>query len=164
MARRADELLSVKRTTNWGYCRVVSGGYPPVTTFPGNAVGAAGAKTDGVNEFGPPGVRVGAFSVGDAGGPPGGGAGELADGDGAPEVLVGSGVSDGVSLSLPQPAVMAAIPTMATPPSNSPTRQDTSREFIRTPSPMVRDERLPPLNALRGGPTRGKSQCCPGAG
>ena len=110
-----------------------------MTTFPGNAVGAAGAMTDGVNEFGPPGVRVGAFSVGEAGWPPGDGAGELADG--APEVLVGSGVSDGLSLSWLQPAVMAVIPTMAAPPSNSPTRQDTSRDFIKSSSHMVRAQR-----------------------
>jgi hypothetical protein len=108
--------------------------YPPVTTFPGSAVGAGGARIDGVNEFGPPGVSVGAFSVGDTVGPPGDGAGELPDGDGAPDVLVGSGVSDGLSVSLLQPAVMAVMPTIAAPPSTSPIRYDTSRDFIKNSS------------------------------
>jgi len=36
-------------------------------TFPGSAVGAGGARTEGVNLFGPPGGKVGAFSVGEAG-------------------------------------------------------------------------------------------------
>lgn len=112
-------------------CAVYVGSYPPVMTFPGSAVGAAGATTDGVNEFGPPGVSVGAFSVGDAVGPTG--AGELPEGDGAPEVLVGSGVSDGLSSPLLHPAVMAIMLTMATPPIVNPIRQDTSRDFINTP-------------------------------
>ncbi len=111
-------------------------GYPPVTTFPGSAVGAAGATTDGVKELGPPGVRVVAFSVGEGGWPVGDGAGELADGageladgageladgDGAPVVLVGSGVSDGLSSPWLQPAVMAVMPAMAIPPSSNPIR------------------------------------------
>ena len=69
--------------------------------------------------------------MGDAVGPPG--AGELPDGAGAQEVLVGSGVSDGLSSPLPHPAVMAVMPTMATPPISNPIRQDTSRDFIKTP-------------------------------
>ena len=83
-----------------------------------------------MNELGPPGVRVGAFSVGDAGAPLGGGAGELADGEGATELLVGSGVLVGFSSSLLQPALVAAIPTIAAPPSSRPIRRDISREFI----------------------------------
>jgi hypothetical protein len=104
--------------------------YPPVTTFPGSAVGARGARTDGVNEFGPPGVMVGAFSVGD------GGASD--DGAGALELWVGDRVSDGLSLSLSllQPAVMAVIPMIATPPRRSPIRADVPDDVMMAEPPI----------------------------
>lgn len=91
----------------------------PVMTLPGSAVGAGGAMTVGVNEFGPPGVRVGAFSVGEAGGPEGGG--PLGEG----LCWVGSGVFVGswLSRSVLQPAIHVAAPAIATPPISTPTRR-----------------------------------------
>ena len=83
-------------------------------TLPGSAVGAGGARTLGVNEFGPVGLMVGsALLVGD-------GAGELGDGAGELELVVGAVVSEGFSLLEVQPLARAAIPTTAHPPNNSP--------------------------------------------
>lgn len=96
-------------------------GYCPVTTLPGSAVGAWGAITDGVKEFGPPGVSVGAFSVAEAGGPDGGG--PLGDGEG----LCWVGTGDSLGSSLPrselQPAIHVAAPAIAIPPTSTPIRR-----------------------------------------
>jgi len=104
--------------------------YPPVMTFPGSAVGARGARTEGVNEFAPPGVMVEAFSVGE------GGASD--DGAGALELWFGDGVCDGLSLSPPllQPALIAVIPMIAKPPRRSPIRADVPDEVMMAEPPV----------------------------
>lgn len=95
--------------------------------MPGRAVGAAGAITVGVNEFGPPGVSVGAFSVGETG-PPDDGGGELGAGD----PVVGSGVLVGSS-RLVHPAVDVAIATTAVAHTAKPTRRITPLASIAVP-------------------------------
>jgi len=82
----------------------------PVMTLPGRAVGAAGALIVGLKEFAPPGVRLGAFSVG---------AGVL---DCEAEGLGASVDFDGFSLLGEQPE-RAAAPTTAMPPSSNPIRR-----------------------------------------
>ena len=83
-----------------------------------------------MNELGPPGVMVGAFSVGEAG--------ASDDGAGALELWVGDWVCDGLSLSPPllQPAVMAVIPMIATPPRRSANRVDVADEFMMAEPPV----------------------------
>lgn len=79
-------------------------------TLPGNAVGAAGALIVGLNEFAPPGVRFGAFSVG---------AGEA---DCGAEGLGDSVDFDGFSVLDEQPD-RAAVAAIAMPPSSNPMRR-----------------------------------------
>lgn len=91
--------------------------YLPVTTLPGSAVGAGGARTEGVKELGPVGSIVGpALLVG--------------DGVGEPELCVGAVVSDGFSLLSAQPAVEAPTVKTAITLSASAIRRDTSVDFI----------------------------------
>lgn len=91
--------------------------YRPVTTLPGSAVGAGGARTVGVNELGPVGLIVGpALLVG--------------DGLGEAELCVGVVVSDGFSLLSAHPAVETPTVITAMTLSASDIRRDTSADFI----------------------------------
>ena len=85
----------------------------------------------GVNEFGPPGVMVEAFSVGEAG--------ASDDGAGALELWVGDWVCDGLSFPPPllQPVVIAVIPMIATPPRRSPKRAGIPDEFMIAEPPLI---------------------------
>jgi hypothetical protein len=104
------------------HCRLVVGAYPLFSLFPGMAVGAAGARTGGVNRFPPVGLIL--FSVGTGGG------GAIGVGDSAVVVVVvvGDRVVDGAFEPLPlQLAIDAANAARTTAPATMRVRRTGSR-------------------------------------